>query len=82
MGKIYLIARPNKTKKWIVDADIKGCFDNIDHEHLMKTIGNFPGRKLIHLWLKAGYVENGVFHDTETGTPQGGIISLYWLISP
>jgi RNA-directed DNA polymerase len=57
MGKIYLIARPSKTKKWVVDADIKGCFDNIDHEHLMKTIGNFPSRKLIHLWLKAGYVE-------------------------
>ena len=75
MGKIYLIARPKGLKKWVVDADIKGCFDNIDHEHLMKTIGNFPSRKLIHLWLKAGYVENGVFHDTETGTPQGGIIS-------
>jgi RNA-directed DNA polymerase len=73
--KIYLIARPNKTKKWVVDADIKGCFDNIAHEPLLKTIGNFPARKLISLWLKAGYVDKGVFHDTEAGTPQGGVIS-------
>jgi RNA-directed DNA polymerase len=75
IGKIYLIARPNKTKKWIVDADIKGCFDNIAHEPLMKAIGNFPAKKLIHLWLKAGYVDKGAFYETETGTPQGGIIS-------
>lgn len=73
--KIYLIARPNKTKKWVVDADIKGCFDNIAHEPLLKAIGNFPARKLISLWLKAGYVDNGVFYDTESGTPQGGIVS-------
>ena len=75
IGKIYLIARPNKTKKWVVDADIKGCFDNIAHEPLMKAIGNFPARKLIHLWLKAGYVDKGAFYETSMGTPQGGIIS-------
>ncbi|MGV0107355.1 Group II intron-encoded protein LtrA [Nostoc sp. DSM 114160] len=75
IGKIYLIARPNKTKKWVVDADIKGCFDNIAHESLMEAIGNFPARKLINLWLKAGYVDKEAFYDTETGTPQGGIVS-------
>lgn len=75
ISKIYLIARPNKTKKWVVDADIKGCFDNIAHEPLLKAIGNFPARKLISLWLKAGYVDNGVFFDTAAGTPQGGIVS-------
>jgi len=73
--KIYGIACPHRRKKWVVDADIKGCFDNIAHEPLMKAIGNFPARKLIHQWLKAGYVENGIFHDTETGTPQGAIVS-------
>lgn len=76
IGKIYLIARPNKTKKWVLDADIKGCFDNIAHEPLLKVIGNFPARKLISLWLKAGYVDKGVFHETETGTPQGGVSAL------
>jgi RNA-directed DNA polymerase len=47
ISKIQLIARPHKTKKWVVDADIKGAFDNIDHEHLLGTIGEVPGRELI-----------------------------------
>ena len=73
--KIYGICRPNKRKKWVVDADIQGCFDNIDHDYLMKSIGNFPTRKLIHQWLKAGVMDKGVFHETDSGTPQGGIVS-------
>lgn len=73
--KIFSIARPNKTKKWVLDADIKGCFDNIAHEPLMQTIGNFSARKIILQWLKAGYMDKGGFHDMESGTPQGGIIS-------
>jgi RNA-directed DNA polymerase len=75
IGKIYSSIRPNGTKKWIVDADISGCFDNIDHHKLMKSIGNFPARRLISAWLKSGYVDGNTFHRTETGTPQGGIIS-------
>src|SRR5215472_14586890 len=58
IGKIYLLARPNKTKKWILDADIKGAFDNISHEYLLKAIGPVPGRELIKQWLKVGYVEH------------------------
>jgi RNA-directed DNA polymerase len=65
----------SKTKTWILDADIRGCFDNINHEHLLETIGPFPGRELIRQWLKAGYVEYGKLHETLTGTPQGGVIS-------
>lgn len=75
IAKIYSLARPNKRKKWVVDADITGCFDNIDHTFLLKTIGPIPGRELIKQWLKAGYVDKEVFHETETGTPQGGVIS-------
>lgn len=75
MGKIYNICRPNKTKKWVVDADIKGCFDNINHEKLIKIIGNFPYRNYILKWLKMGYVHNNTFNPTVSGTPQGGIIS-------
>jgi RNA-directed DNA polymerase len=75
IGKIYLSTCPHRTKKWIVDADISGCFDNIDHSNLMKSIGNFPGRRLISAWLKAGYVDGKTFHRTDSGTPQGGIIS-------
>lgn len=61
--------------KWVLDADIKGAFDNISHEYLLKTLGNIPGKELIKQWLKAGYMENEIFHPTERGTPQGGVIS-------
>lgn len=73
--KIFNICRPNKKKKWVLDADIKGCFDNINHDFLIKTIGNFPARKLIVQWLKAGVMEEGRYVDTLSGTPQGGIVS-------
>ncbi len=67
--RIFTIANPRGRKRWIVDADITGAFDTIDHAHLLKTIGAVPGRELIRQWLKAGYVDKGVLHDTEAGTP-------------
>jgi RNA-directed DNA polymerase len=69
------MSKANSTKKWVVDADIESCFDQIAHKPLMDAIGNFPARKLIQQWLKAGYMDKGVFHDTNAGVPQGGIIS-------
>ena len=48
-----------------------GC----DHDQLLAAIGPVPGRELVHQWLKAGYVDRGVFHPTDAGTPQGGVIS-------
>lgn len=62
-----------KSPQWILEADIKGCFDNISHEWLLE---NTPlDRKVLREWLKAGVIYNGEFTETETGTPQGGIIS-------
>ncbi len=75
IGRIYTLATPNKRRQWIVDADIQGAFDHISHDHLLRAIGPVPGRELICQWLKAGYVELGAYHDTEEGTPQGGVIS-------
>jgi RNA-directed DNA polymerase len=61
---------------WILDADLAGAFDNIDHDHLLKTIGDFPARRMIAGWLKAGVFEAGKgFSPTRAGTPQGGVIS-------
>lgn len=62
-------------RPWILDADIQGAFDRISHTFLMRTLGDVPGRALIHAWLKAGYLEKGNWSATERGTPQGGIIS-------
>jgi RNA-directed DNA polymerase len=75
ISKIYLLARPNTTKKWVLDADIKGAYDTISHDYLQEAIGPVPGRGLIRQWLKAGYVEREMFHATEQGTPQGGVIT-------
>ncbi|MBR8841104.1 MAG: group II intron reverse transcriptase/maturase [Stigonema ocellatum SAG 48.90 = DSM 106950] len=61
--------------KWLLEADIKGFFDNIAHESILSMIGNFPNRELIKGWLKAGFVFQGHLHPTELGTPQGGVIS-------
>jgi RNA-directed DNA polymerase len=58
---------------WVLEADIKGCFDNIDHQWL---IDHVPMDKVVlRKWLKAGVVETGTLLPTEAGTPQGGIIS-------
>lgn len=52
--KIFCIARAGKSRQWVLDADIKGAYDNIDHKFLMKMLGSFPARHLIQQWLKAG----------------------------
>lgn len=72
---IFRLTCGDKPKKWIVDADIKGAFDNLSQEHISQAIKGFPARTLIHQWLKAGYLEKGRLHDTPTGAPQGGPIS-------
>ncbi len=61
--------------KWVLEADIKGFFDNIAHESILTMMGNFPKRELVKGWLKAGFVFQGKFNPTEQGTPQGGVIS-------
>ena len=58
---------------WILEADIKGCFDNISHDWLVESIPMESA--ILRKWLKAGYLEGNAFHPTEAGTPQGGIIS-------
>ena len=61
---------------WILDADLAGAFDNIDHDHLLESIGDFPARRMVAGWLKAGVFEAGKgFSPTRAGTPQGGVIS-------
>lgn len=65
--------------RYVVDADIKGFFDNVDHEWLMKFIAHRIEdknlRRLIARMLKAGIIEEGIKYDTPLGTPQGGVAS-------
>jgi RNA-directed DNA polymerase len=59
--------------QWVLEADIKGCFDNISHDWM---IANIPMDKVIlKKWLKAGFVFQNELFSTDAGTPQGGIIS-------
>jgi len=75
MVKIFQLTRPNCRRKWVIDADIQGAFDNICHTYLLEVIAQFPAKELVKQWLKAGYVEMGRLHETVAGTPQGGIAS-------
>ncbi len=74
IGAIFLAIKSKP--KFVFDADIKGCFDNISHDTLVEKLHTFP--QLTHLikgWLKAGVMEELHFSPTESGTPQGGVIS-------
>lgn len=65
--------------RWFIEGDIKGCFDNINHNVLVscinKKIKDARFTKLIYKFLKAGYVDDFVYNNTYSGCPQGGIIS-------
>ncbi|MBD2056746.1 reverse transcriptase N-terminal domain-containing protein [Oculatella sp. FACHB-28] len=61
--------------KYVLEGDIRGCFDNISHQALLEKTQAPPSiRRILHGWLKSGVFDNG-FHATEQGTPQGGVAS-------
>lgn len=68
-----------KNINWIVEADIKGFFNNVNHEWLVKFLEHIIKDKnfirYIKRFLKAGIIEDNQYYETETGTPQGGLIS-------
>src|SRR6266568_4395074 len=73
MEHCFTIVARHISPQWILEGDIKSCFDKISHEWLLAHI---PMEKaMLKKWLKAGYLERQVLHPTEEGTPQGGIIS-------
>jgi RNA-directed DNA polymerase len=65
--------------RWVVDADIEQFFDKLDHQRLMEALGRRVSDgemlRLIYRWLKAGYLWDGEYHDTDQGSPQGGVLS-------
>ena len=71
--------QPTTKYYWVIEGDIKGCFDNIDHYILLKLIRKrISDRKLvstIRRFLKAGYQEDGRIYKPDKGTPQGGVMS-------
>lgn len=69
----------NEQTQFVVDADIKGFFDHVDHDWMMRFIGHRikdpTFKRIIHRFLKAGVMEDGVVRASEEGTPQGGLVS-------
>ena len=62
-----------KSAKWVLEGDIKGCFDNISHDWILN---NIPlDKKILKKWLENGYIETQKLYQTEKGTPQGSPIS-------
>ena len=73
--KMTFIALATKVSaQWILEADIKACFDEISHDWLLNNIP-LP-KRILQQWLKAGYMESSTLHDTEAGTPQGGLCKV------
>jgi len=63
----------NANTQWVLEGDIKSCFDRISQDWLLNHVP--MDRVILKQWLTAGYMEKHVFHETADGTPQGGIIS-------
>lgn len=73
IGQCFLVLAKDCSAQWVLEGDIKSCFDRISHDWLLAHI---PMDKVIlRKWLKAGFMQQGVLYATEAGTPQGGIIS-------
>ena len=68
-----------KRVKWVLDADIRGFFDNVSHEWALKFVEHRVADRrmlrLIHKWLKAGVSEDGEWSETKVGTPQGSVVT-------
>jgi RNA-directed DNA polymerase len=61
-----------RKEKYILEADIKGCFDNIAHKALLDKVNDPELRPILKQWLKAGVIDQDIFQETDQGTPQGG----------
>jgi RNA-directed DNA polymerase len=73
MGQVRACTSRKDSSRWVLEADIKGCFDHINHDWLENHVP--MDREILRKWLKAGLIYKGQLQATEAGTPQGGIIS-------
>jgi RNA-directed DNA polymerase len=74
IAAIYLFI--NKKHRYVLDADIRKCFDRIDHNALLSKLNTTPTfRRAVKAWLTAGVIDGGTLFPTTEGVPQGGVIS-------
>ena len=73
LDECHKILRGPHGPSWILEGDIKACFDRISHDWLLDNIP--MDKEMLRKWLKAGFLEKHVLFATTEGTPQGGIVS-------
>lgn len=73
IAQIFILLARKGAAQWILEGDIKSCFDEISHEWLVKHV--LMDKTILRKWLKAGYMESNRLFPTDAGTPQGGVIS-------
>ena len=73
MSQIFVCMSQKASAQWVLEADIQGCFDHINHDWLVSHVR--MNKTILTRWLKAGVVHKGQLTPTDEGTPQGGIIS-------
>lgn len=73
MGQIFVCMSRKASAQWVLEADIKGCFDHINHDWLVSHVR--MNKTILKRWLKSGVVHKGQLTPTDEGTPQGGPIS-------
>jgi RNA-directed DNA polymerase len=71
--QLFVTLAKRTSAQWILEGDIKGCFDHISHQWMLDNI--CTDQQILKKWLKAGFIETRKLFPTEEGTPQGGIIS-------
>lgn len=72
-SQLFVSLSQKASAQWVLDADISGFFDNINHEWLLSHV--HMDKVMLNKWLKSGVVDAGQLQRTDDGTPQGGIIS-------
>jgi len=73
IAQCFIVLGQRYSSSWVLEGDIKGCFDNISHDWLMSHIP--MDKDILQKWLKAGFIDHKTLFPTTAGTPQGGIIS-------
>jgi len=79
IGHLFTKLSRRCSKQWVIEGDIHGCFDNISHEHMLKTLKSWDVKRnivnIIERMLKSKVLFSDITQDVDTGTPQGGILS-------
>ncbi|WAJ72281.1 group II intron reverse transcriptase/maturase [Catenovulum adriaticum] len=73
IAQCFLCLSKKQSAQWVLEGDIKACFDKIGHQWLMNNIA--VDKRMLEQWLKSGFMDKGLFYRTDEGTPQGGVIS-------